>query len=277
MSPPNDSSKLPPGRGEGPGPDRADEGPYKFPVAPVADPADAAHAQLAHELAGLLDGGLRNLSLAMSTLRVGDKAAAQPAGDDEDLLRRLQNANTAMQHMAKLIHRWMSQPGNSAGLHDDRRSLAECVESALRLLGPAAKAENIGLYVEIDVAAANVPAGPIYPILTNAIRNSIEAFAASHASRDRRVEVLARLAGPRGEELELIVRDTGPGVRPEVFDASGTPRFGVTTKAGGHGVGLTLARDITRSLGGTLALANRRPHGAELVVRLPVPHTSSEG
>jgi signal transduction histidine kinase len=276
MSPPNDSSKPSPNRGEGPGPDRAEEGPYKFPAAPVADAADAAHAQLAHELAGLLDGGLRNLGLAMSSLR-DPPDITSGGGGDEDLLRRLQNANTAMQHMAKLIHRWMSQPGNSAGLHDDRRSLAECVESALRLLGPAAKAEHIGMHVEIDVAAANVPAGPIYPILANAIRNSIEAFAVSHASRDRRIEVLARLAGPRGEQLELIVRDTGPGVRPEVFDAQGTLRFGVTTKAGGHGVGLTLARDITHSLGGTLTLTNRRPHGAELVARLPVPNAISKG
>jgi signal transduction histidine kinase len=270
MSPPNDNSHSPPGNGsEGSLPDRADSGPFRFPSTATAqppsgsDPSDAAHAQLAHELANLLDGGMRNLGLAMSSLRVGPKPPTTP--DDEDLLRRLQSANAAMQHMAKLIHRWMAN-GKSPGLHDDPRSLAESLESALRLLGPAAKAHQISLHVEIDEAAANLPAGPVYPIVANAIRNSIEAIADSRATRDRRIEVLVRRIDA---QIELTIRDSGPGVRQELFDAHGGLRFGVTTKATGHGVGLSLSRDLVRNLGGTLTLTNRRPHGAELVVRLP--------
>jgi two-component system CitB family sensor kinase len=175
-----------------------------------------------------------------------------------------------MQHMAKLIQRWMANaPGKGNGLHDDPRSLAESVESALRLLGPAARAQQISLHVEIDVAAANLPAGPVYPIVANAIRNSIEAIADSRATRDRRIEVLVKLIA-EGDQIELMIRDSGPGVRPELFDAQGGLRFGVTTKANGHGVGLSLSRDLVRNLGGTLTLTNRRPQGAELVVRLPV-------
>jgi two-component system, NtrC family, C4-dicarboxylate transport sensor histidine kinase DctB len=162
----------------------------------------------------------------------------------------------------------MANPGPCTGLHDDKRSLAESVENALRLLGPAAHAQQIGLHAEIDVAAANLPAGPVYPIVANALRNSIEALADSRATRDRRIELLVRRTP---DQLELIVRDSGPGLRPELFDAHGSLRFGVTTKATGHGVGLSLSRDIVHNLGGTLTLTNRRPHGAELVVRLPLP------
>src|SRR4051812_29047992 len=95
------------------------------PPAP-APPADASSyappdpaALLAHELANLLDGGLRNLGLALSRLRDAPSHAALspngPPADAENLLRRLEAANDAMRQMAALIQRWREPSGGAAG------------------------------------------------------------------------------------------------------------------------------------------------------------------
>ena len=83
-------------------------------------------------------------------------------------------------------------------------------------------------------------------------------------------------AGPRrlrlatranGDCVETTVADTGPGVaaadRPRLFD-----QF-FTTKADGLGIGLSLARSLAESHGGSLALAETGPPGATFVLRLP--------
>ena len=90
-----------------------------------------ASAQLAHELANLLDGGLRQLGIAISSL-------GESSLPSEELEQRLQTANTAMQHMAELIHRWMRQVQTPGGLFHQQRTLAESVDHAVRLFSPAA-------------------------------------------------------------------------------------------------------------------------------------------
>ena len=68
--------------------------------------------------------------------------------------------------------------------------------------------------------------------------------------------------------VEFTVADNGPGVpqaaRSKVFD----PFF--TTKADGMGIGLSLARTITRNAGGSLLLDSAHETGARFVLSLPV-------
>jgi len=125
---------------------------------------------LAHELANLLDGSLRHLGLAISKLR----EPTPETGDD--LLPRLEAANTAMQQMAKLIHRWMRADQTPGRLFDQMRTIGEAVQHAVTLMAPAASMRDIEVRVTLQREAAQLPAGPIYPVIANALRNSIEAF-----------------------------------------------------------------------------------------------------
>jgi signal transduction histidine kinase len=148
------------------------------------------------------------------------------------------------------------------------------LEHATRLLEPAAQLRRIRIVVRVSDAAAAVPAGSIYPILANALRNSIEAIAGD-AGRDEGSGVIeVRAALVRGG-LELTVADDGPGLSPALFDEQGRFRFGTTGKPDGHGLGLALCRDIAARQGGTLAVANRTPRGAVLRLLLPVVNSGS--
>ena len=230
-------------------------------------------AKLAHELANLLDGSLRNVGLVMSSLRGAEGALTDKTAED-DMAHRLETANHAMQQMARLIRRWMGQASRLGELHEQAFTLREAIDHALDLLRPAAAAQGIRLEVHVQPEAAELPAGPVYPIITNAVRNSIEAILQRPGGHGEEpadggwcVEVHAEVAD---EQFMLAVRDNGPGWAPTLAEPDGGFRFGATTKPGGHGIGLTLARDIAQSLGGSIELNNRQPHGAEMAVRYPV-------
>lgn len=71
-------------------------------------------------------------------------------------------------------------------------------------------------------------------------------------------------------ELDLEIRDDGPGLAPEIADQIGTPFF--TTKLEhGMGLGLYLARVVLGRFGGTVSLENHPQGGAVTQVRLPLP------
>ncbi len=222
---------------------------------------------LAHELANLLDGSLRHLGLAISTLR-------EPVHADEtseDLLSRLEMANTAMKHMATLIHRWMKQPQTPGSLFQQSHTIGQAIEHAVSLMAPAAAMRGIDVRITVQRDAAALPAGPIYPIIANALRNSIQAMERPTRGTPRTIDIAVRL---ERDDVILTVRDTGEGIDDSLTDDAGRFRFGHTTKTDGHGVGLQLSREIAKSLGGELTLANHRDGGALLTLRWPATQTT---
>ena len=79
-----------------------------------------------------------------------------------------------------------------------------------------------------------------------------------------RVQIEATTAGPG--HLELVIADDGPGFSP---DHPGDARPFFTTKPGGLGLGLPLARKILLLHGGDLELEDGAGGGATVRVRLP--------
>lgn len=97
--------------------------------------------------------------------------------------------------------------------------------------------------------------------LENLLKNAVDAI----GTKEGVVAVRAQLSGDR-RVLAIDVVDTGEGVRPaRPFDP------GVSTKALGWGVGLTLARRIIENYhGGRLILRESRPGRTVFTIMLPV-------
>jgi signal transduction histidine kinase len=95
--------------------------------------------------------------------------------------------------------------------------------------------------------------------LENVVRNAFQAAAAGGGH--------VELAGERVEgAVVLSVSDDGPGF---AADHPGEVRPFYTTRAGGLGLGLPLARKILLLHGGELVLERRAPRGARVSLRLP--------
>lgn len=98
--------------------------------------------------------------------------------------------------------------------------------------------------------------------LINLLKNALEAAAGTPGAAVR--------LGFQLEEGQaaIVVEDNGPGLAGVDAEAAFVPFF--TTKAGGHGIGLTLARQVALAHGGGLDHAPRAPHGAVFRLWLPL-------
>ena len=77
----------------------------------------------------------------------------------------------------------------------------------------------------------------------------------------------------RGDAVFVVVRDSGPGIPATALEAVFEPFFRLersrNRSTGGVGLGLTSARSVIQSHGGSITLYNRQSGGLELEVTLP--------
>jgi signal transduction histidine kinase len=132
--------------------------------------------------------------------------------------------------------------------------LCELVEE-LRLLGhPAALAER---------QTVTVSAAPL--ALKRALRNLV-INAATHGGG-----ASVRLAVDDNHAI-VSITDEGPGIPENLMEQVFEPFFRVDAArrkaVPGAGLGLAIAREIFERFGGSITIANRRPHGLEQTIRL---------
>ncbi len=111
-------------------------------------------------------------------------------------------------------------------------------------------------------------AADVATVLGNLVDNAVDAAAAGE-DHDAWVEVELR---QDAASVEIVVRDSGPGVAPEL--AREVFSHGFTTKAarqGERGIGLALTRLVCERHGGEISVTNT-PEGAMFTARMTVSH-----
>lgn len=215
-------------------------------------------AAMARESAHQMGTPLSSLSGWVEILRL-------PAAEREELTALPAVAaemEADLERLEKVSHRfeWIGRPVRREPV--DVRALLRTLERYVRVRLP-----QFGRGVELHVVCApGVP--PVWGsavllewALENLVKNALDALAGSGG----RIEVRAERAGPR--RVAIRVEDNGPGVAPSVRKQIFDP--GVTTKKGGWGVGLSLARRVVEDVHkGRLALLPAE-RGATFVITLP--------
>ena len=216
--------------------------------------------ELTHELAGLLDGTLRHVRLAINQLSVvGNMTISDKPVD------HLETAHDALRQMAGLLHEWQRGARHPAATPASE-TLGDAAQQAVRLVHPMARQLGVVLTLELADGAATLPAGALRRVLDNALRNSLEAIEAD-ASPNPQTPAITVSARLEAAMLVLTVSDTGPGLSEAVLDERGRFVFGRSSKAACRGTGLQLAQRIAEELGGQVMLSNRSPRGALLELR----------
>ena len=130
----------------------------------------------------------------------------------------------------------------------------------------AARAKKITLCFGVpeDLAAFADPK-LLFRILQNLINNAVK-----FTPEGGRVEVQACGSG---EMVEVVVRDTGPGISaldaPFIFDRFYQARARREGRLQGNGLGLTFCREALAAMGGAIELRSRPGCGAEFAFHLP--------
>ena len=197
-------------------------------------------AGLAHEIRNPLGG----IQLYAAMLR-RDLAA------DPDKVRILDRILGAVGGLEKLVDDMLTF-GSDAEPRRERRSLGAVVDEALALAGPALAEKGISVARRGEPAEADVDPALLVRVFLNLVLNACQAMPAGGTLT----------IGFDGRSV--CVRDTGPGIAPEMLERLFTPF--VTSKAKGTGLGLAIARKIVEAHGGTLEAGN--DGGAVFTVRL---------
>ncbi|MDP5103398.1 MAG: ATP-binding protein, partial [Erythrobacter sp.] len=127
-------------------------------------------------------------------------------------------------------------------------TLAEVINGSLLLLRDQIRQSGVSLSLpgpDTANAAVRAPQVQLEQVLVNLLQNALQA---APAGLDGRIAIT--VVSDAGPVLRLSVTDNGPGVPPAMRDVLFQPF--VTNKPEGIGLGLAIARDIMRQLGGDL-------------------------
>lgn len=146
--------------------------------------------------------------------------------------------------------------------------LRQVVEAGIDAVGPAALARSIEIKSNFDPETGLVLGDPdrLQQIVWNLLSNAVK-----FTPKDGKIRVtVAR----NGSNLQIIVKDTGVGIRkeflPQVFDRFAQADTSSSRKYGGLGLGLAITRHLIELHGGAVtAESPGEGQGSTFVVTLP--------
>jgi two-component system sensor histidine kinase KdpD len=162
-------------------------------------------------------------------------------------------------------------------LLDSARLATGGVEPQLRAVGydevlaPALTTVDAGHLISVDVDDTTPPVladpGLLERVVANLIANAL--------THGRARNVVAR-AVSRGNHVQLLISDNGPGLPDGQAEAMFAPfqRHGDRDATSGVGLGLAVARGFTEAMGGTLRAEPTAGGGLTMVVTLPADPTA---
>jgi len=222
-------------------------------------------------LGELAAGMAHELNQPLTALLSGTQAAQRLLGDDPP---DLETARTAMARAVEQARRASDVVGRLRRLVErpdlagqaQPLQLPAAVHDALHLLEPECRAHAVVPEVHAEPNLPAVLAEPValQQIVHNLVVNALQALEQVPAA-ERRLEL--HLTAPTPGQVQLTVRDHGPGIPPEARERLFEPFY--TTRAGGLGLGLPLCESLAQAMGASLQLAPGNGRGAAFVLRLP--------
>jgi two-component system, NtrC family, sensor kinase len=140
--------------------------------------------------------------------------------------------------------------------------LEHVVRTCVRLVGAGRDFAHVRLELSLAPGLlARAEAGPLSQILINLLLNAAQAMGGRgviHVSTRR-----------EGDDVRVVVEDSGPGIAAEVMPRLFEPFFTTREPGQGSGLGLAVSRHLAEGLGGGLSVENVAGGGARFSVRLP--------
>jgi signal transduction histidine kinase len=218
-------------------------------------------------LGELAAGIAHELNQPLTAVMASTQAAQRLLADDplplDTLGRALAQARDQARRAADVVarlRRLLDRPGQASAA--EAVSLGGAVRATLDLLQP--ELARLSVLPQLDDAGIRVMADPVAleQILHNLLGNALQALETVPPAQRR----LWVTVGRRDGQGVLRVRDSGPGLPPEVLAHLFEPF--TSTRERGLGLGLSLCESLAGAMGGTLSGQNAPGPGAEFTLAL---------
>ena len=148
----------------------------------------------------------------------------------------------------------------------EKLDLNETILDVLALVGDEAKRKGVTIRTQFvdDLSPVSGDRVQLQQVLLNLTMNAIEAMS-SVDQRPRELLIITRNIA--ADQVEVTVKDSGPGIDPNTLDKIFDPFY--TTKPGGMGMGLSISRSILQAHSGRLWAAAKDGPGTIFHFTLP--------
>jgi signal transduction histidine kinase len=212
-----------------------------------------------------------DLRTPLTSMRAVLEALADGMVDDPETVRRYYRvAQQDIRSLSALIDDLFDVSQIDAGglqLDVAPNSIGDLISDTIERFSETARRQNVQLAGEVQAGTdpVKMDAPRIGRVLANLTSNALR-----HTPSGGQVHLSARRTS-NGVEVE--VRDTGEGIRPEdlpyVFDRFYRGEKSRSRATGGAGLGLAIARGIVEAHGGSIRVESEVGHGARFVFTLP--------
>jgi signal transduction histidine kinase len=218
-------------------------------------------AQLAHEIGTPLSSVSGHLQLALL------QRDLQPA-----LRERLEVATREIARIGRIVRDYLD---STRGLEPELKptSLRQLLREAVEVTGGGEQAGKPAVAIDITDEPVDFQTDPglLRQILINLLSNAFDAIAA--IAKDGYVTVSAAASQGR---VDIAISDTGAGISPEDQRSIFEPFYTTKGRGKGTGLGLAICRELSKALGGSIAVESTPGKGSTFTVHLPM-HGPGEG
>jgi two-component system nitrogen regulation sensor histidine kinase NtrY len=223
-----------------------------------------AFRDLARQVAHELKNPLTPMRFAVSRL------AQNARPEERELLEIIDGESARIAQMARDFATLGRLPEGPPAPVD----LAELLEALVRATVPPSIAASVEHPPDLPLVSGHYE--PLRRAFHNLILNACDALeppAGAEPTPRRELAVALRAVADgsagRARAVEVVVRDSGPGIPAEQLERIFEPYF--TTKAKGTGLGLALVRQTIHDHGGTISVASEPGRGTVFTVTIPLP------
>jgi signal transduction histidine kinase len=153
------------------------------------------------------------------------------------------------------------------------------VQLTLQFLRPECDSAEVDLHITMDpdLPKVRIDIEHLRQVLINLVQNAVQAMASGgDIYVETRTQDRFRIGGGARRWVQISVRDTGPGMAPNLLANLFVPF--VTTKQQGTGLGLSISQRIVSEAGGRIEVRSRQGFGTTFVVLLPAePDSALDG
>ena len=209
----------------------------------------------------LASGAAHELGTPLATVSVilGDWKRMPQFRNDPVLLEEITEMQTQLQRCKSIVSGILLSAGEARGESAVRttiRSFLDGLAAAWQGSRPVRSFQyNNQIAADLPVASDSALKQTIDNLLDNAL--------------DASPDWVGLDAGIVDGVLTIVVSDRGPGFAPAMLGQIGKP-YQSTKPEPGHGLGLFLAVNVVRKLGGAVSAVNRKEGGAQVTLTLPL-------